>query len=241
MGTKTKNYNLTKPNDNDVVDINIFNENSDIIDNELNKNKEDISVVNNNLTTEITNRQTAILTEQTARANADTTLLELINSKGSTATEINISEDLRVLLGLSVDNANVDKTLQKIMQGGLLNALLTGFNNNGSSGSIAPTDSLLTALCKLSNTLKIATGIIILGDYAVTNTVTADLSFSPTIVFATSSDSCNFVINNNTKRRMDIGASGSNYELYATLNNQILALEYRKYTNKQVYYLAIKY
>ncbi|MFV0517826.1 MAG: hypothetical protein ACK5MV_10575 [Aminipila sp.] len=53
MGTKTKNYNLIKPSENDVVDISIFNENSDIIDYELNKNKEEISVVNKNLSNAI--------------------------------------------------------------------------------------------------------------------------------------------------------------------------------------------
>ncbi|WP_312647581.1 hypothetical protein [Aminipila sp.] len=74
------------------------------------------------------------------------------------AAEIKISEAVRTLYGLSIDNANVDKTLQKYMQGGLLNALLTGFYKTSDVGDILTTDTLLKALNKLQNKINIVSG-----------------------------------------------------------------------------------
>lgn len=62
------------------------------------------------------------------------------------------------LLGLTGENANPNGGFEKIMQGGLLNALLTGFAKTEDHGDILSEDTLLKALNKLNNTHGVVSG-----------------------------------------------------------------------------------
>lgn len=113
-------------------------------------------------------------------------LLNQAPSEEITASTVGISEAVRTLYGLSVDNANVDKTLQKTLQGGLLNAVLTGFSNTGDTGNVLATDTLTKALSRLNNginNLKFIQGSYTGDGQYVSGGRIINIGFTPTMVF----------------------------------------------------------
>ncbi|MFV0517824.1 MAG: hypothetical protein ACK5MV_10565 [Aminipila sp.] len=132
MATNTTNYGLVKPTENQTADIAVINANMDKVDEALfplnSLDSEDtkkalaaaqgkvlsdrLTEVNKGLSEEIANRQNAVVQEQNTRANTDSNLQSQITANKK-AVNVDISEALRVLYGLSVDNANVEETLKR--------------------------------------------------------------------------------------------------------------------------------
>lgn len=153
-------------------------------------------------------------------SNISNVLLNQKASEGINATTVSISETIRVLYGLSVDNMNVSAALQKIMQGGLLSGPLTGYSKTTDTGSIVATDTLLKALSRLENSKAQIVQGTYTGDGTATRTIS--LAFTPKLVVIFGSNSHIFFKTNGRSYEQVLALYGATNTTYGTTTNGFL-------------------
>lgn len=155
------------------------------------------------------------------------------------ASQVKVSDTVKSLYGLSTDNQNVDKALEKMQKGGLLSSVLTGFVKNSATGDITAGDTLANVLNKLQNRIKFGYGIVSgterktnMGDHFGEYT----LPFVPVAVVIGDRRGTVLLTQNGLKSSTHFG---QNYEWMYSLSGNIVKVESRKSIATEVTYFMI--